>query len=55
MTKILRIYKTTLLDSNFYVDLKQVNWEIRDSKILRVYKIAVRGFNFYVDVTYAGW
>ena len=42
MTKILRAYKIAVRDCNFYVDVTEAKWEMRDFKLLRVYKATVR-------------
>ena len=51
--KTLHVYKIAVRVCNFYVDVTEAKWEIRDSKLLRVCKTTVRICNFYVDVTQA--
>ena len=51
VTKTLRVYKIAVRVCNFYVNVTEAKWEIRDFKLLRVYKNTVRVCNFYVDVT----
>ena len=45
---ILLFYKTIVRVYNFYMDVREASWEMRDFKISRV-------CNFYVDVRQASW
>ena len=41
---MLPVYKIAVRDCNFYLNVTEAKWEIRNSKILRVYKIRYSKF-----------